>query len=234
MSSILRRIIDRIRVSLFPSPHDIELRRWYAADDNEGLRYNYDLNANSIVVDLGGYKGQWASDIYARFNCRILVFEPVRSFVESIEKRFEKNPQIEVFPFALGARKRTEVISLNADGSSVFKGSGETELVQFEDAVEFLASHDIGRIDLLKINTEGGEYEFLPKLIDSGLVKNTRHIQIQFHDIARDSVERMNEICARLEETHFPTYRFRFVWENWSLREALGSEPYVEAVFPSK
>jgi hypothetical protein len=37
----------------------------------------YDLNADSVCIDIGGYEGQWASDIFGRYGCTIHVFEPV-------------------------------------------------------------------------------------------------------------------------------------------------------------
>ena len=52
MNSILNRIITRLRVSFFPTPHDIELKRWFFDDKDEKLRYEYKLNSNSLVIDL--------------------------------------------------------------------------------------------------------------------------------------------------------------------------------------
>ena len=220
MNSILKKIITKIRVSLFPSEHDKDVKRWFTDNGDEKLRCEYDdLNAESLVIDLGGYKGQWASDIYARYNCRVLVFEPVRSFAEKIKARFERNPMIEVFCLALGANRRQEIISLGADGTSVYRNSSEKETIQFEDVAKFFSEHGVSSVDLMKINIEGGEYELLPRLFDAGLVNRIKHLQIQFHDIGSDSELRMKKICQELEKTHNPTYQYKFVWENWMRRD---------------
>lgn len=219
MNSILKRIVTRIRISLFPTEHDLEVKKWFAADGDETRRFDYDLNSDSLVIDLGGYKGQWASDIYSRFNCRVLVFEPVKSFAEKISKRFAKNPKIEVFCLALGASTRPEMISLSADGTSVYADSVEKETIQFEDVADFFAKHRIQHVDLLKVNIEGGEYELLPRLLEAGLVNKIKHIQIQFHDVAPDSESRMEKICNELSKTHSPTYQYKFVWDNWTRRD---------------
>lgn len=219
MNSILKRVITRIRISLFPTEHDKEVKRWFAADGDENLRFAYDLHNDSLVIDLGGYKGQWASDIYARFNCRVLIFEPVKSFADKIEKRFLRNPKIKVFCLALGACSRKESIALNEDGTSLYKNSLEKVTIQFEDAVNFFTSNNIKNIDLMKVNIEGGEYELLPKLIESGVICNIKNIQIQFHDIATDSEERMSKIQNDLLKTHTLTYQYKFVWENWKLKD---------------
>src|SRR5262245_41613771 len=116
--------MDRLRIALFPSDQDREVQRWYSDGGDERFRYDYDLGGNSLVLDVGGYKGQWASDIYARYNCRVLVLEPVRQFADAMEKRFQRNPQIEVVCLALGATSRQEAIALDEDGSSMYrKGS---------------------------------------------------------------------------------------------------------------
>jgi len=215
MNPILKRVITRMRVSLFPTEHDKEVKRWFAADGDENLRFDYDLNSESLVIDLGGYKGQWASDIYARFNCHVLVFEPVKSFAEKIEKRFKKNPRVEVFRVALGASKRQDIIALDEDGSSVYRNTLVKETIQFEDVADFFALHNIISVDLMKVNIEGGEYELLPRLSETGLVRKIKNIQIQFHDFGADSKMHMDAICKELEKTHSPTYQYKFVWENW-------------------
>lgn len=215
MNSILKQIITRLRLSMFPTEHDKEVQRWCSDGGDEGIRYDYDLNSDSVVIDLGGYKGQWASDIYARYNCRVLVFEPVKTFAENIEKRFRKNPRVEVFRFALGANRRQAIIALGDDGSSVYRNAPEKETIQFEEVGEFFAKHNINSIDLMKVNIEGGEYELLPRLFEAGLVNRIKHIQIQFHDVEAGSETRMKEICRELSKTHKPTYQYKFVWENW-------------------
>ena len=37
---------------------------WLADNGDKTYRLDYNLNENSVVFDLGGYEGQWASDIF--------------------------------------------------------------------------------------------------------------------------------------------------------------------------
>jgi FkbM family methyltransferase len=166
-------------------------------------------------MDLGGYKGQWASDIYARYNCRLMIFEPVRLFAEGIERRFKNNSRVEVFNLALGAGRRNEIIAVRDDGSSLYRDSSLKEEILVEDAADFFAQYDIENVDLMKVNIEGGEYELLPRLLQTKLVNRIKSIQIQYHNVAADSESRMNRICEDLTKTHSPTYQYKFVWENW-------------------
>lgn len=78
---ILRAIINKLRVVLLPTKQEKEVKRYFADGGDEVFRYDFDLNNESLVLDFGGFKGQWASDIYSRYNCRILVFEPVKLYM---------------------------------------------------------------------------------------------------------------------------------------------------------
>lgn len=71
----------------------------------------------------------------------------------------------------------------------------------------------------MKINIEGGEYQVIPALIDSGFIKNIRDIQVQFHDFIENAMAQRSEIRNRLKETHYLTYDYLFVWENWRLKD---------------
>jgi len=220
MNLVFRKMIARIRKTFFPTEHDKELERWYLDDCNDSSKTNYDLDSSSLAIDLGGYKGQWASDVFSQYDCRVMVFEPVSTFAKKIEERFTKNPKIKVFNLALGAKRRQDTIFLNKDGSSVYREGGEAEVIQLEDVVDFFCNHKIDCCDLMKINIEGGEFELLPRLIETGLIKKIKNIQIQFHNIAPDSERNMEAICAELAKTHTPIYQYKFVWEGWVLRGA--------------
>jgi FkbM family methyltransferase len=212
-------------MSLFPTRTDREVIRWIGDDGDARARQEYGLDSQSLVFDCGGYKGQWASDIYARYNCRVLVFEPVKLFAERIERRFSKNSRIEVFCMALGSAKRQESIGLCADGSSVYREAPQRETVQFEDVAQFFAEHRIETVDLMKVNIEGGEYELLPRMIEAGLICRIRNLQIQFHEVTSDSAAHMDAIRSDLAQTHDPVYEYRFVWEGWKLRSTETERP---------
>lgn len=215
MNSILKKVAHRLRTRLMPTAQEKEVKRWNTDGGDERFRYDFDLCSDSLVFDLGGYKGQWASDIYARYNCRILVFEPAVSFANKIKARFSKNKSIEVFPVALGASKREEFIAMGEDGSSVFGKADIKEAVQFEDVNSFFEQHKIATVDLMKINIEGGEYELLTRLIDTGLIIRVKQIQVQFHDISKQAEIDMHNLRKKLSLTHNCTFNYPFVWENW-------------------
>src|SRR5690606_13786512 len=116
------------------------------------MRFDYPLGSDSLVMDLGGYEGQWASDIYARYRCRVLVFEPVKAFASQITDRFARNDDVEVFDYGLGASTRTETIHLRGASSSTYRKDAATETIRIVDAAEWLHSRNVATVHLMKIN----------------------------------------------------------------------------------
>lgn len=192
--------------------------QWVTANGDATHRLDYDLSANSLVFDCGGYRGQWASDIVARYCCFIHVFEPVPSFAEATRKRLERNSRVTVHPFGLAEKSWNGVISVCEEGSSLFRTSKMTISAQFFEAARFITDNSIGHIDLMKINIEGGEYALLEHLINKNLIRIIDNIQVQFHDIGEGSAQRMKIIQDQLSRTHSLTYSYPFVWENWRNR----------------
>jgi len=198
--------------------HVKNVNRW-KKEGAEIKRYTYSLNQNSIVFDMGGYEGSWSAEIYNRYHCKIKIFEPVKAFSEAIEKRFFKNTDIEVYPFGLSDKTETVVISLDKNGSSLFTKSSDTEKVRMIKASDFFQKNNITHIDLMKINIEGGEYPLLEDLLQNGLTKNIKNLQIQFHHFAPNGIARMKKIQEALTKTHVLTYHYPLVWENWTLKK---------------
>lgn len=211
VNSIAKSIYEPV-----PSAFEIELKKYYDAG-GEKLRYDYVLDNKSVVFDLGGYEGEWASDIYSRFRSKIYIFEVYKPYAEAISKRFEHNPDIHIFAFGLAAENTSASITINDNRSSIYTETGIKAPIELVSAAEFLEKNNIDRIDLMKINIEGGEYDLLDHLIENGYHKIIKNLQIQFHNFVPDAIQRMNKIREKLSATHSTTYQFDFVWENWRL-----------------
>lgn len=191
------------------------LARWNADGGDARFRFDYALQPDSVVLDVGGYEGQWAHDLYTQQRCRIHIFEPVHSFANDIRTRFTENQDIEVHPFALGAQTRQETLSIAGAGSSAHRRKRSLIEVDFRDVNEWFEENSINEVALMKINIEGGEYELLDRMLDRGLTRLVAAFQIQFHYFVKDAEARMAVIQERLSATHTPTWQYRFIWENW-------------------
>jgi FkbM family methyltransferase len=182
----------------------------------EQLRYNYKLNKESVLFDLGGYDGQFASDFYSQHLCYIYVFEAYGLYASAISDRFKNNPKIKVYNFGLSGKDSEIEMSIDSVASSVFKKSENMVKAHLRDATVFFDTEKISKIDLMKINIEGGEYELLDHLINSDKINMIENLQIQFHDFVPNATEKMLDLRKRLAQTHNPTYLCDFIWENWT------------------
>ncbi len=202
----------------YQSPQQIRIVPWSEIQGDKTLRLDYDLEENSIVFDVGGYEGQWASDIFAKYCCTIHIFEPVPQFAENIKKRFIKNSKIIVHQFGFANETIGTKISISQDSSSIFKKAMNSVDIRLVRAIDFINEHNINKIDLMKINIEGCEYDLLDHLLETDFITNIQNIQVQFHDFIPNAMERMKKIQDKLSITHELTYQFQFVWENWKLK----------------
>lgn len=193
---------------------------WFADPLHETLREDYPLGSDSLVFDVGGFRGEWASAIFSRFACHVHVFEPVSAFSRALEWRFAGNPRITVHPLALGAADGTATIHVRDDVSSTRLAPGEShpEEVAVRDVARHVEEMPAERLDLLKLNIEGDEYALLERLLDAGATPRVRFIQVQFYEHVPHAEERRNAIHARLRMTHDLMWSYPFVWESWALR----------------
>jgi len=226
MRILLRTLLEKIAAliyflskKVYQFPAEKRVISWFENQGDKTLRLNYDLNEDSIVFDLGGYEGQWASDIFSRYCCHIHIFEPVIEYANRIENIFLKNKKIVVHKIGLSDNSKIVQISVNRDESSVFKQGKDSIDINLVRALDFIKEKNIKKIDLMKINIEGGEYELLEHLINTGFMVHIKNIQVQFHDFIADAEQRMVNIQSELAKTHSLTWQYPFVWENWTIKD---------------
>lgn len=201
----------------------IEVSRWFKADGDNTLRLNYALNKESVVFDLGGYHGDFAHKIVEKFNCKVYIFEPVPDFYKICANRFDKNPNVTCFNFGLSDKDETLDITLDENSSSFFNHSKKLQKssVRLQSFNDFIESNKVARIDLLKINIEGGEFSVIPSLIQSNNITKIRFLQVQFHNFIDEAIVRRRKIREALSLTHSEMWNFEFVWESWAIKENL-------------
>jgi FkbM family methyltransferase len=199
---------------------DDAIRAWFAQRGDQTLRLDFpELDADSTVLDLGGYKGDWTAEISQRYGSKVYVFEPIKGYHDNICARFAAQPKVKPCQFGLGAQDATLEMGHSADGTGAFMKATVSESVRLVEAAKFLRDHGIERIDLLKINIEGGEYELLEHLIATGDIQKVRRLQVQFHDFVPNAISLRASIVEKLQATHRQSWCYYFVWEEWKLAE---------------
>jgi hypothetical protein len=185
------------------------------------LRYEYDLNENSIVIDLGCYIGEFTKIMEDKFNCYIYSFEPIKLFYDVCVDKFKNNSKIKVYKAGLSNENKKVDFTIGGEASSMFSDEDRPEIdVDLIKIDDFLEQEKIQKVNVLKMNIEGGEYDLLEYMIKNNLTEKFENIQVQFHnDVFEGWEEKYNFIINNLTKTHHLTYKFEFKFENWEINK---------------
>ncbi|MEM7514286.1 MAG: FkbM family methyltransferase [Bacteroidota bacterium] len=225
LSKGLHRLSDRV-LGYHKDQFRITLKEWYKIQGDNSLRVEYPLFDNSVVWDVGGFRGDWAAEILARYGCHLSIFEPVSAFGEILEKRFGRNQKVQLFFYGLSGKNEKVNFNVIEESSTSLLSKEPTkwqdqsfEEVELKSFSDCLAHHSPEGIDLIKVNIEGGEYDLLEHILEKDLASKIKFIQVQFHNFIPDAEKRMKSIQNKLRETHELTYQYPFVWESWARKE---------------
>lgn len=199
-----------------PGPHG----DFYRANGIE-LLYEMPVTSGSLVIDAGGYEGEWTAKMIARYGCRSEIFEPFPTYAEKLKHLFGRNTLVRVHVAALGGSQRVTKLSFAANSTSEFRTpekAGTTVNVSVVDVSDFFDQLSGEQVACLKINIEGGEYEVLERLLDTKKITRCESLLIQFHSQPEGYEQRLMNITAQLQATHFREWCYPMVWEKWVLR----------------
>jgi FkbM family methyltransferase len=214
MESLLRRGLRRIRRAFWLTRAERGHRRWQDERGDRGHRFDYPIGPGAVMVDAGGFDGRWAEKAIETFDCVVHVFEPVPEFAASIETRLAGKRAI-VHPYGLAGETGESEFVVAGDGSSGLRPGGTKVRVRLRGVVEVFEELGLDRVDLMKVNIEGGEYDLLDRMLDAGLMARVAYLQVQFHDFVPRAYPRMRSIQQRMRSTHELEWRYEFVWESW-------------------
>lgn len=219
LSKIQNKLATLFRRYILREPFLIEVARWFRDKGDDTLRLNYLLTQESVIFDLGGYHGDFAAAINEKYGCKVYVFEPVPEFYQKCVNRFQGNQQIICLNYGLSSVDSWLDIGLAENASSFASPhvKGATQQVQVRSVVECIREFDINQIDLMKINIEGGEFDVVPAIIESGDISKVKYLQIQFHNFVDDATKKRLVIRTQLALTHMEMWNYEFVWESWKL-----------------
>lgn len=193
-----------------------EILNWFRDNGDNTHNLNYNLNENSIVMDLGGYTGVWAQQIINKFNPNIYIIEPIPKFFNSMVNKFKNNNKVKLLNIGISTVKKEDIIYINGDSTSSNLKNGEVISVKFNTMENILDIWGLDKIDLLQINIEGDEYSLLESMIFSGVINKFKNVQIQFHLGIDGDVERREKIRSGFYENGFKNkFNYPFVWESW-------------------
>jgi FkbM family methyltransferase len=196
--------------------NSVEISRWFNDRGDYTHNITYDLNENSVIMDLGGYTGVWAQQMIEKYNPNVYIVEPVSSFYDGMVSKFENNPKVKLLNVGVGIEDRGGIIYMGGDGTSSNLINGDGINVKFNTIDTILNNFGLEYVDLIQINIEGDEYPLLENMILTGSINKFKNIQIQFHLGFENDVERREKIRNNLLDNGFKiNFDYPFVWESW-------------------
>ena len=159
------------------------------------------LNAASIVYSGGvGRDVTFEHGLVDRFGCDVVLFDPSPTGLETMALPENRTDHFKFHPVALGGRcgKLTFAPPTNPDEGSWSPSPEASGVIEVEavDLATLMRLHQHERIDLLKIDIEGAEYEVLDDLLARRLP--IRQVAVEFHHSNLPGIRRSQSIRAIL------------------------------------
>lgn len=138
------------------------------------------LNADSVVIDVGANIGDFA--VMAARQCpagRVVAVEPLRSAGRMIEVQARLNSLNNITWVHAVLSDRTGTSVANRLDSQYDTAEGAAEQVESRTLPQLIADLQLDRIDLLKLDCEGAEWDILPSA--EAVLPHVRQIAMEFH-----------------------------------------------------
>ncbi len=145
------------------------------------------IKPDDLVIDVGAYKGEEAQACEA-LGFRCISFEPYPRFANLIKERFVDSKLVTVVQAAAWTKDGETMLydqktNWLDEGRSIIKGrmgsSGKGTMVKTVDLGAYIEEN--APVKLLKLDTEGAEWEILEDLLDRDLLQHVEHIRIEDH-----------------------------------------------------
>jgi len=175
---------------------------------------------DSIVFDIGLFKGVWANKIIQKYDPYFYGFEPIKRYFLQAKATLGVSPKVRLFNFGLGRESGQVEFAIKSDKSRPVRENesyepDRVESVEIKSIDKFMS--DIDFVDLACINIEGSEYDLLEGMIESGLISKFGQLLIQFHETQHCPTR--DAIREKLNLTHGMVYSYDTVWDLWQKRK---------------
>ncbi|MEP4377890.1 MAG: FkbM family methyltransferase [Alphaproteobacteria bacterium] len=162
------------------------------------------LNAESVVVDLGINQANFARNIHALTGCRVLGVEAV----PDLAAKAPVHDWLQVVNVAIAGADGTVTMHLNQTGDATLRPDmSEDDVTTVEvrgtTLESFLSAHEVGTVDLLKVDIEGAEFALFDSAPDA-LLQRLVQITIEFHDFKNAALTPdVDRVKARMRALDF-------------------------------
>jgi len=190
----------------------------FAADGYDELLYvNHQLSPEDTVVVLGGFRGKSIEIWRDLYNCKIVAYEPIPEFFNTLADKFKGDSSVLLFPYAVSGREELINFALAEEGTSKFLEANQYISIQAKDIYSELENiKPYPRV--IEMNIEGGEYAVLKRMLESKSIEKIQTLLIQFHNYGYEEQLARAEIRMAMSKTHTCEFSYEWLWEKWTLK----------------
>jgi len=184
------------------------------------LKY-FSPGPNPIIVDIGAYIGDFSIYAAKNLNAHLIAYEPALENFLIFEKNIQLNSlseRIKAINKAVGERGEI-ILNVKKDGDEIYVSShmdenGEKRKVQSDTLEDVLKLNNLTKIDLLKIDCDGGEYEIFASAPED-LFANIRNIVFEYHKITNYErelimiIDKLRHVGFRIKKHGMHVYAYR-------------------------
>ena len=167
---------------------------------------HFRLPANPVVVDIGGYIGDFS--LYAA-KClgarRVVVYEPTAENFEILLQNVANNGYADRITAVNKAVSDSDQVMLNVQikdseevhVSAYWYPEAKQRAIPSVTLAELLETHALDQVDLLKVDCEGGEYDIFPATPDD-VFRRIRNIVFEYHRMP-EYQQKLDRVLTRLK-----------------------------------
>lgn len=196
-----------------------EFGRFYQDGGMDSLLNRININEKSVVLDVGAFNGEFAEIILSKFGSNLILLEPLINEFNVLKKKFFLNKKVKVINKALSNNNGKAYLLIDKNNSFITnKNSNKSYEINCLD-VKNLFDEEL-KIDLIKLNVEGSEYDIIERLIDLKYLTKCKNYLIQFHHKNNNKFEKRKiNIENNFKNDLFEKIAsYEYIWELWNLK----------------
>lgn len=164
--------------------HFVALPLYEIFGDNLYVKSHCKINPNDVVIDIGANVGFFSYFAICKGASKVYCFEPSSESIKTLKDNFNF-PNLIVEESAVTKSNDPVTFYINEEysiGASLFTPElGDGVVCKSTNIGDYIFTNKIERVNYLKIDCEGSEYDIIEDLSDEYLTNNIDNICIEYH-----------------------------------------------------